>query len=210
MHPLAAAAAIAVIVFSAVGVAAITGLIPTSTGSSSTQTNDTGSALPAPPANERRARTADGESAKPAARTQARAQEAAPGPAPERSRVASAPPVAEPAPVCRECGTIESVREVSKPGEGSGLGAVAGGVAGGVLGRQIGGGSGRDIATVAGAVGGAVVGHQVEKRVKTSHSYEIVVRMDDGTTRTFASAEPPAVRIGDKVRTTGEGFVPAS
>ena len=40
--------------------------------------------------------------------------------------------------VCHECGTITGIREINKPGQASGVGAVAGGVLGGVLGRSIG------------------------------------------------------------------------
>ena len=53
----------------------------------------------------------------------------------------SYPPVVAQAPVkapCYSCGTVESIREIEKPGDGSGLGAVGGAVGGAVLGRQIG------------------------------------------------------------------------
>lgn len=39
---------------------------------------------------------------------------------------------------CRECGVIESTRQVATKGEGSGLGAVGGAVVGGLLGNQVG------------------------------------------------------------------------
>src|SRR5690606_6777731 len=97
---------------------------------------------------------------------------------------ASAPRVAA-VKICAECGTVRAVNLVENPGEGSGLGAIAGGVVGGILGNQIGDGSGRRIATVAGAAGGAYAGHQIEKRVKTTRYWNVVVRMEDGTTRNF-------------------------
>jgi len=52
-------------------------------------------------------------------------------------------PVAEarPAPVCDDCGVVESVQAVSQAGEAKGIGAVAGGVVGGLLGRNIGKGT---------------------------------------------------------------------
>ncbi|MDP2808997.1 MAG: glycine zipper 2TM domain-containing protein [Rhodocyclaceae bacterium] len=108
-----------------------------------------------------------------------------------------------PAPVmCRDCGVIESVREVVQQGgsEGSGLGAVAGGVIGGVLGNQVGKGSGRDLATVVGIVGGAVAGNEIEKSQKKNVRYDIVVRMDDGGTRTVSSHVQPAWRAGERVK----------
>jgi outer membrane lipoprotein SlyB len=73
-------------------------------------------------------------------------------------------------------------------------------VLGGLLGNQIGGGSGRQLATVAGAVGGAVVGNQVEGNMKATHSYEIRVRLDDGSERTFRQNSAPSWRTGDRVR----------
>ncbi len=102
--------------------------------------------------------------------------------------------------VCRECGTIESVREVSKDGEGSGLGAVAGGALGGVLGNQVGQGNGRNIATVIGLIGGAVAGNHIEKTQKRVVQYEVTVRFEDGTSRVFSQDSAPAWRSGDRVR----------
>ena len=93
-----------------------------------------------------------------------------------------------------------SVDEIKHEGEGSGLGAVAGGVAGGVLGNQIGRGSGRKVATVVGIAGGAYAGHQVEKHVKSTTSYEVLVRMDNGSNRSFSFEKEPGYRAGDKVK----------
>jgi outer membrane lipoprotein SlyB len=118
---------------------------------------------------------------------------------PEQVRTAA--PVYTQAPaICRDCGTIESVREIAKEGEGSGLGAVAGGVIGGVLGNQVGNGRGRDVATVAGAIGGAFAGHQIEKSQKKVVDYQITVRFEDGTSRVFHQDTAPAWRSGDRVR----------
>jgi outer membrane lipoprotein SlyB len=71
---------------------------------------------------------------------------------------------------------------------------------GGLLGSQIGGGKGKTVMTAVGAVGGAVAGNEIEKRVKTTKSYEIMVRFNDGTSRTFSEASPPTWRSGDKVK----------
>lgn len=101
---------------------------------------------------------------------------------------------------CSNCGNVESVREIKQRAQGSGLGAAGGAVIGGLLGNQIGDGSGRTIATAAGAIGGAVVGNQVEGNMKATTSYEIRVRLDDGTLRTFRQSSPPAWRSGDRVR----------
>jgi len=104
--------------------------------------------------------------------------------------------------VCNDCGTVESVREVSNKGEGTGLGAVAGGVLGGLLGSQIGGGNGKKAMAVVGAAGGAFAGHEVEKRMRGETLYEVTVRYDDGRTRTFTETQTPRVQSGDRVRTT--------
>ena len=101
---------------------------------------------------------------------------------------------------CASCGNVESVRAITTRARGSGVGAGAGAILGGLLGNQLGGGHGRQLATVAGAVGGAVVGNQVEGNMKASHSYEIRVRLDDGTLRTFHQHSTPQWRTGDRVR----------
>ena len=106
---------------------------------------------------------------------------------------------ATPAP-CRNCGTVDSVVPIARAGEGSGAGAVLGGLLGGVLGHQAGKGRGKDVATVAGAVGGAVIGNQIEKSNSASMSYEVRVRLEDGTFQTVRYDREPDVRSGDRVR----------
>ena len=101
---------------------------------------------------------------------------------------------------CRDCGTVVDVRTVKKQGEGSGAGAVLGGVVGGVLGHQVGSGRGNDVATVAGAAGGAYAGHQIEKNKKSTTSYQVVVKLADGGSRTFSYSQPTSYRVGDKVK----------
>ncbi|HWI15316.1 MAG TPA: glycine zipper 2TM domain-containing protein [Burkholderiales bacterium] len=95
---------------------------------------------------------------------------------------------------------IESTREVQAQGEGSGLGAAGGAIVGGLLGHQVGGGRGQELATVVGAVGGAVGGNQIEKSMKSSKSYEVVVRFEDGSSRVVQQAAAPTWRSGDRVR----------
>ncbi len=112
--------------------------------------------------------------------------------------VAQAP---APAPaVCNTCGRVEAVNVQNVAGEGSGLGAVAGGVAGALLGNQVGRGTGRKVATVAGAAGGAFAGHQVEKYAKSGKRYDVIVRMDDGSSRTFPYDSEPGFRVGERIR----------
>jgi outer membrane lipoprotein SlyB len=101
---------------------------------------------------------------------------------------------------CSECGVIDSIREVTTKGEGSGLGVVGGAVVGGLLGNQVGAGRGKDAATVVGAVGGAVAGNQIEKSVKSTKSYDITVRFDDGSSRVIHEENASAWRPGDRVK----------
>lgn len=122
------------------------------------------------------------------------------------SRPAPTPAAATP-PVCRECGTVESVREIASQGEGTGLGAVAGGVLGGVLGHQVGRGTGKDLATIAGAVGGAFAGNQVEKNVRSNKQYEVAVRFDDGSVRSYTLANT-SWHTGDRVRLANGSLAP--
>lgn len=132
----------------------------------------------------------------------------APAPAPVREapRKASKPvQLAEAEPRaksnwCSNCGNVESVRAIKQRAQGSGIGAAGGAILGGLLGNQVGGGHGKQLATVAGAVGGAVVGNQVEGNMKATENYEIRVRLDDGTLRTFHQSAPPDWRTGERVK----------
>lgn len=102
---------------------------------------------------------------------------------------------------CATCGVVESVQAVQQQGQGSGVGVVAGGVAGGLLGNQFGSGKGKTAMTVLGAIGGGYAGNEVEKRVRTETVYDITVRMDDGSTRSFRRAQ--AVAVGAEVVVDG-------
>lgn len=178
--PILVIAAIAVVIFSATGTAAIMGWLPTSFGST-----DNDAAL--------ETRT---DSATTAAAASTATGTTAPAARPEPVELAAAPVKT----VCDECGVIESVREIKQPGEGSGLGAVGGAVVGGLVGHQFGGGDGKKVTTAAGAIGGALAGHQVEKEVKATRSYEITVRLEDGSSTVVHSANAPGWQTGDKVR----------
>ena len=128
---------------------------------------------------------------------QAASRPAQPGPARQPQPVAQARPAA---PVCASCGHVESVQALEQAAPATGLGAVAGGV----LGNQVGKGSGRTAATVLGAVGGGYVGHKVEERVRSTTVYQMRVRMQDGSVRSFTRAQP--VAEGTPVRLEGKGF----
>ncbi len=98
-------------------------------------------------------------------------------------------------------GTIQSVDVVPRT-QGLGLGTLAGAAVGGIVGNQMGGGTGRTVATAAGAAGGAYVGHEMEKRRNAGEIYKVTIKMDDGTTQSFAQEAAPEIKSGDRVKIT--------
>ncbi len=238
-HPLMISAAVAVIIFSAAGTAAVMGWLP-KTGAPTAPGEIVGQAsavavsatavtlppsasvqpVPVKPAAvvravpRKEAQVVASAESRPAIRTSTSPVVVEHRPAAEAPLPAVAPPVAPPAPIamapCRDCGVIESVNEIEKIGEGSGLGAVAGGVVGAIAGKQLGGGRGRNVMSVVGAVGGAIAGHQIEKNVRKVKSYDITIRFEDGSSRTLSQATPPAWRAGDRVRLVDGSIQPGA
>lgn len=181
LYPLMVIAAIAVIIFSVAGIATMMGWLPTV--------------------------HSQGE---PAAQNEPAAQydEAPARPAPPARSAAQRPWTASSAAgACGDCGVVESIRTVENQGQGTGLGAIGGAVVGGILGNQVGRGGGRTAATVVGAGAGAYAGNEIEKNTRTSVSYQVRVRMDDGNVRTFYERSQPALGIGQKVRVNGREIV---
>lgn len=100
-------------------------------------------------------------------------------------------------------GYIDSIQVIAgSNSSGPGVGAVIGGVVGGVLGNQVGGGVGKDIATVAGVVGGAVVGNKIEQsnRAPAHDTYQISVRLDNGSYQTIQQDSLVDLQVGNRVR----------
>jgi outer membrane lipoprotein SlyB len=226
MNPLIATAAVAVIIFSAVGVGVMTGVIPSS--KSSTDALTPAEIRTAPASEVKSASAPDAIPAnvpvrKPSAET---AQKRTPGVQPHQppQQVAmsepapaavplSPPPAPEPIPaaapvppptaaalVCAECGVIDRINVVEKKGSGGAVGVAGGAVVGGLLGHQVGSGRGNTAATVLGAVGGALAGNEVEKRVNTTKEYHVIVRMEDGNTRYFTYQSAPPYAVGERVK----------
>lgn len=233
LHPLVAAAAVSLIVVSAFGVAALTGVLPKSgaspaphsvlapTAAATTAapggiTFEIPAAVPAPkpvakPAVKKVARPAVQARAPEPAREETQEEYRQHRPTRPYSPEARSQPVAQaPAPVyapqpmaqarCLDCGEVAAVNAIEQKGEGSWIGPVAGGVGGAILGKQMGKGSGNTIMTILGAAGGAYAGHKVEQKVRTTTRWDVVVRMEDGSTRTVSATEQPLWRIGDRVR----------
>jgi outer membrane lipoprotein SlyB len=181
-HPLLIAAGGAVVLLCLTGTAAILGWLPTSAGADA----DRAALTLMQPA-------VAAASVKPALQAGAHGTAIHRQPRAEPARRAEAP-------VCQECGTVASVREISTRGDGSGIGAAGGAVVGGLLGNQVGGGHGQQAMTVVGAIGGALAGNQIEKRARATLSYETTFRMNNGSTRTIAQEMQPQWHDGDRVR----------
>ncbi|OZI54024.1 glycine zipper 2TM domain-containing protein [Bordetella genomosp. 4] len=234
LHPLVAAAAVSVIVLSTVAVASLLGWIPTPGAEPTGQTPVHEAQVQAEAEAEAQQASADpdassgvvgqGEAAPPAAQADASAQgrTEAPSPAPAPAKSASASKssasqtsvAGKSSATCANCGVVETVRTVQVPKKNEGynvVGTVAGGVVGGVVGHQFGGGSGKDALTVLGAVGGALAGHEIERNIRQQQTvthYELTVRMDNGSKRTFRSSQPFAYASGDHVRVENDQLLP--
>lgn len=123
--------------------------------------------------------------------------EAGPGHQPRASRAARH---------CANCGVVEAINVVEVHGDGGYLGKIAGGLAGALLGNQMGNGTSRTVATVAGAAGGAYLGNEVEKKVKTSKHYEVIVRLENGGTQAITYTAQPPFAVGARVKAENGTF----
>ncbi len=211
IHPLTAAAAVAVILASVTGIAAMTGILPNFSKNSAPENaapapeiaTDSTASLPAvTPAS---TATATPEESPPVKKPAVKkpvviARNSAPQPQ-YQSEPSAAPVPATPAPPppCYNCGIVESVHAIQQQAPTSGVGAAAGALLGGVLGHQVGGGNGKTLATIAGALGGGLAGNAVEQNKNTTSGYEIIVHMEDGSRQRFIIKEQ-RWRSGDQVR----------
>jgi uncharacterized protein YcfJ len=151
IHPLVAVAAAAVTLFSLLGIAAITGILPSSHGTGSDasreamQTNsqmapeqgrpdEMAGLRPLPPKPANHVKTGSGA-------------------------VASADPAQHNAPQAQPAAPVAHKAPQNSP-VGIGVGAVVGGV----LGNQVGSGDGKTLATILGAVGGGYLGNEIAKK----------------------------------------------
>jgi len=194
LHPLLTVAAVSLTVFSAVGIAALTGLLPHSRGSNEpvvapeVQKPIEHAVVMPPPA---------APAAKPKPRSVARHAAEAPRHMAEAPRAYEAP---KPAPLPGAGGVIESVQEIEQKGENPIAGPIIGGIAGAVLGHQFGEGRGKTVGTAVGAGAGILGGKVIEEKVRATKHWETTVRLDDGSTKTISSESQPAWHAGERVR----------
>ena len=197
IHPLVGAAAVAVILVCAVATASMLGVLPSVGARGQAESIDPG--------------------AKGVIQENVASNVTTPEKAPVKAPAKSPGPLVAAAPTgqvrqeatCASCGVVETIRQVQVPtGQSTGgdqhnlIGTLAGGLAGGVVGNQFGGGHGKDALTVLGAVGGALAGREVQQNMKgkqTVTRYDILVRMNDGSSRTFYS-DSARFASGDHVR----------
>ncbi|QCP52437.1 glycine zipper 2TM domain-containing protein [Trinickia violacea] len=213
IHPLVAGAAVAVILASATGIAAMTGMLPTSRAVTAPPTQAVPAAAP----------VASAPVISPQPYVEQRAMQEAPvqprvhhhhsapvEPAPRYANNDTYQSQTQPAPrpvaVDPNAGEVVAVNAVQEPEPTTGLGAVGGAVAGGLLGNQVGGGRGRVLATIAGAVGGGFAGNGIEHAVRKSTTYQVQVRMQDGSYRNFTYSTQPQVQVGERVRVSGDSL----
>lgn len=197
MHPLMVAAAISIILFCGVGIAAVTGILPLT--KKPVESTETTTAQPDPLA---------ATPAAPAAVEEKKAEAPVVHKVVRHEHVAERPAPAAAAPACYNCGTVVSVTPVAVQGQASGVGAVGGAVLGGVIGHQFGKGHGKQAMTAVGAIGGALGGNEVEKATRSSTRYDVTVRMQDGSSRTISYGVVPSVSSGDRVRVDGDSLMP--
>jgi outer membrane lipoprotein SlyB len=101
-------------------------------------------------------------------------------------------------------GRVENVRQTIHHDRGDpASGAVAGAVIGGVLGTALGG---RGFGTFVGATEGAMIGAHSSQGGYAGTSYEVFVRFDDGSLRTFVYQEQLPFRPGEYVVWTPQGL----
>jgi outer membrane lipoprotein SlyB len=231
LHPLLTAAAISVTLFSAVGVAAITGVLPHSIGSSKQSTPPAVAVAPEAPAPVSASEPAvvdpTSESTMPPAAPRSTpkpvqhkkvaktrpAQVAEAAPAAQAAPVPPPPPapvVEAPKPLPGLLGVVQAVRPVTDTPKTNGSGPILGGLAGAVVGHQVGQGKGNILATVVGAAGGAFGGLAVEDKVRATQHWDVVVRLDNGATQTLRSDTQPFWHGGERVRLLDGKLQPAT
>ena len=155
IHPLVAVAAASVTLFSVLGIAAITGVLPTSQGANSDVGTSDMQSRPQAVRAEEANRPDEAPVSKHAAKAVHQNQTA-------RVQQASAQQGNAPEPVQRA--PVVATQTPQKPAaQNSPIGIGVGAVIGGVLGTQVGSGAGKTLATIAGAIGGGYIGNEVAK-----------------------------------------------
>jgi uncharacterized protein YcfJ len=173
IHPLVATAAVSLTVFSLAGIAAVTGLLPTSHSEPAAVQAGAQATLPGA-AQGLVAQNAAVASATPAQQAPAVADEPEQKPAvrhtaPRRHETVRESVRAESGQVAHQDAQpapqpVQQAPQQAAAPQNSALGIGIGAVVGGLIGHQVGGGNGKKLATVAGAIGGGYLGNEIAKR----------------------------------------------
>lgn len=218
IHPLVAGAAVAVMLVSATGIAAMAGWLPTSHAVSASpeqiaaldKSNPQTASAPVTAAPAYSAPRASVNEAAEQARHRHHVVKATPAQAPSYGNADGYGTAAtRPAAYDPDAGEIVAINAVQAPEPTTGIGAVGGAIAGGLLGTQIGNGRGRTLATIAGAVGGGLAGNGIEHEVRKATSYQVQARMQDGGYRNFTYSTQPPFQSGEHVRVVGGSLTAA-
>ncbi|HRE16486.1 MAG TPA: glycine zipper 2TM domain-containing protein [Rhodocyclaceae bacterium] len=129
---------------------------------------------------------------------------------PGRSEVTAVSAPALPRPVisdssCKQCGVIESVSGLER--NNSGIGALIGAFSGAVLGSSIGQGNSGEAMTLIGSVTGAQAGSEIEHRGTRPDTWQVRLRMEDGSLQVINTHIPPELPIGTRVRLVDEQLI---
>lgn len=153
LHPLIAVAAVSVTVVSLMGIAALTGILPSSHGTATTASNLT---------SQNSYERAPAPLVAPVTGTEVVAHRNTVHHAPNYSH----PPVGQTprGEIPQQPAPIPVQQKQTAAPHNSPIGIGIGAVIGGFLGNQVGGGDGKTLATIAGAVGGGYLGNEVAKR----------------------------------------------
>lgn len=217
LHPVLWIAGIAVTLLSIIGIAFLTGMLPSHTTPTTAAAVSVPAAVsppspataPVPVAPPPVAASVPVAPQPKVARKRAGPQGTSPVVAVPPPGGTGAPPDYVPAPAtkvqspplpCVACGVVSDIRQLAHEGEGTGLGAIGGGLIGGVLGNSVGRGDGRTLATLAGVVGGSLLGNKLEQKQRQTVAYRIDVSMEDGTVQVIETSALPSWRVGDRVK----------
>ena len=109
-------------------------------------------------------------------------------------------------------GQVVDVRRIgyrANPQASAAAGTAIGGIVGGAIGNSSGHRWNRGSNTLAGVIAGALIGSAIGTAASyqtTAVMYRVTARMDSGSVRTVDYANPPAIRIGDRVAFDGQQF----
>ncbi len=121
-------------------------------------------------------------------------------PALARAQAAGGDP-APAASVCPTCGVVTAIKPTALRGEPQWMGTISGGVVGRQPSSAVGAGSGRSLPSADSST--ALPGREPDLGPRQRTVYEVVVLMDDQSTRKLHYEHRPALSVGDRVRVSG-------